>query len=262
MGCHQQSITTMRSTRTATASASRAGALLLAAPTPSTSTSTLARCTCQRRAFSTTPRAAATHIIEHKLKPNDPMDIVNLPDFKYDDVPLAQHYKFEADRERLHLLRIIQFHFPQIKKHAQQYTPPPASSFITVRTQHHLGAPGHPASRKAVLTVPLAELVEHRKLSDASLHKLKLLAGARFDPERNEIKISADRFPSVRMNTKWASDALDRLLHEAEDLTDDMKDIPLDLRHAEIRSIKKGKRRAELAKVPKDWLPAGVTKLP
>merc|ERR1712093_766181 len=147
-------------------------------------------------------------------------------DFKYDDVPLAQHYKFEADRERLHLLRIIQFHFPQIKKHAQQYTPPPASSFITVRTQHHLGAPGHPASRKAVLTVPLAELVEHRKLSDASLHKLKLLAGARFDPERNEIKISADRFPSVRMNTKWASDALDRLLHEAEDLTDDERHPP------------------------------------
>lgn len=73
--------------------------------------------------------------------------------------------------------------------------------------------------RKAVLTAQLGNLVsqsESRLATPAALHKFKLLAGPRYDPDTDTIKISSDSFPSVEMNIKWASDALDRLIAAAE----------------------------------------------
>lgn len=73
--------------------------------------------------------------------------------------------------------------------------------------------------RKAVLTAQLGNLVsqsESRLSTTAALHKFKLLAGPRYDPDTDTIKISSDSFPSVEMNIKWASDALDRLIAAAE----------------------------------------------
>lgn len=37
-----------------------------------------------------------------------------------------------------------------------------------------------------------------------------------------------------------------------------MTDIALNLRHAEVRKLKKGKRRASLADVPSEWLPESM----
>lgn len=42
------------------------------------------------------------------------MDIQNLEQFRFDDIPWMGHLKLEKDRERLHLLRLIEFQFPSI----------------------------------------------------------------------------------------------------------------------------------------------------
>ena len=192
------------------------------------------------RNFTTSSRAQAM-VLAHKLElENDPMDMVNLEEFAFDDIPTSGHIKLEQDRARLHLLRLIQFQLPQIHSTSRMalkmshieflvtlnypieirrpYNPPPSSHFVELRTQHFLDNPTHPASRKAVLTVRINDLVDTQNIlgSKQSLHKFKLLAGPRWDPDKDIVKISCQMFPTTNMNMKWCSDALDRLIKEAE----------------------------------------------
>ena len=80
---------------------------------------------------------------------------------------------------------------------------------------------------KRVIVTPVA----HLPLKDnAARHSLKLIAGTRWTPapprdsgigsdepggEHGYVKISCEDFPRPAMNLKWASDALDRLVEEA-----------------------------------------------
>ena len=142
----------------------------------------------------------------------------------------------------------------------------------------------HPVSRKAVLTTTVDRLVAATggKLSSKEAqHKLKAIAGPRYDPENNTLKISSDSYPTVNMNMKWCSDALDRLIEAAavrspptliqmrglqadslsrtQDTSDPMMDIPLTTKHAQVKQSKNAhKRRATIANIPKEWL-AGLT---
>ena len=80
---------------------------------------------------------------------------------------------------------------------------------------------------KRTIVTPVAHLPLK---NDAAIHKFKLLAGVRWSPEppkdsgidqdepgkeHGYIKISCEDFPRPAMNLKWASDALDRLIAEA-----------------------------------------------
>ena len=80
---------------------------------------------------------------------------------------------------------------------------------------------------KRVIVVPVAHLPLK---DDAARHSLKLIAGTRWTPspprdsgigkdepggEHGYVKISCEDFPRPAMNLKWASDALDRLVEEA-----------------------------------------------
>lgn len=115
------------------------------------------------------------------------------------------------------------------------FTPPTSKQVIQVRHQHYQGE-DHPAARKVVLTVPVASLPLKNA---AAVHKLQLLAGARWEPplpealraksfkgkerslqpegqeDRGTLKIACELFPASRMNEKWCSDTLDKLLSEA-----------------------------------------------
>lgn len=89
---------------------------------------------------------------------------------------------------------------------------------IKLRTVYNIGDPSHPGSRKAVITLSINDLVQHGdKLlqSKQAQHKFKLLAGPRWNPDDDTIKIACDNFPTFNMNSKWCSDALDRLIAEA-----------------------------------------------
>ena len=89
------------------------------------------------------------------------------------------------------------------------------------------GGEQHPATAKRVVVVPVSRLPLR---SPEARHALKLLAGQRWSPsppkdsglspsESNDtdgyIKISCEDFPQPGMNLKWISDALDRLVGEA-----------------------------------------------
>lgn len=105
------------------------------------------------------------------------------------------------------------------------FIPPTSEAPVSVRSISYL-TEDHPASNKRVLTVPVA----HLPLKDEkAIHKLKLLAGARWSPlppkdggfrlgeadKHGYVKIACEDFPQPNMNLKWASDTLDRLVAEA-----------------------------------------------
>jgi small subunit ribosomal protein S35 len=147
-----------------------------------------------------------------------------------------------------------------------------------------LGDPCHPSSKKAVLSVSINDLVaKGDKLfhnNNPAQHKFKLLAGERWDENKMMFKISCEKFPTFNMNSKWCSDALDRLIEAAlvgridnsackayepayltllfipffrtlQDTSDPMTDIPLNLRRAEA---KKAKRKASIRDIPREWV--------
>lgn len=74
-----------------------------------------------------------------------------------------------------------------------------------------MGEP-HPVERKVVMTVTVADLA----LNKTERHKLLLLCGPRYNPERDELKFSCEKFPFQAQNKKYLSDLLDRLLEEAK----------------------------------------------
>jgi small subunit ribosomal protein S35 len=96
---------------------------------------------------------------------------------------------------------------------------------LVVRSLDYAGEE-HPVTAKRVIVVSVDQL----PLRDAkAVHKIKLLAGPRWSPnppanagvsgleiwQNGFIKISCEDFPKSAMNLKWASDALDRLIAEA-----------------------------------------------
>lgn len=84
---------------------------------------------------------------------------------------------------------------------------------IKVRHQHYQGEP-HPASRKVSITFKASALPPLE--TEAQQHKFKLLCGPRWNALTDEVKISCELFPTPEMNEKWCSDALDRLIKEAQ----------------------------------------------
>jgi small subunit ribosomal protein S35 len=104
--------------------------------------------------------------------------------------------------------------------------PPTAATPLIVRSIDYTGEE-HPATIKRSIVVPVAHLP--LKNADA-IHRLKLFAGTRWTPEppknagwkgdekakeQGFVHISCEDFPKPAMNIKWASDALDRLVTEA-----------------------------------------------
>ena len=108
----------------------------------------------------------------------------------------------------------------------QPFIPPNSKETpIYVKEVHYQGE-SHPALPKRSIVVAVDDL----PLKDAAaVHKLKLLAGPRWTPKppkdagvmedeawgNGYIKISSDTYRNAEMNLKWVSDALDRLVAEA-----------------------------------------------
>lgn len=188
----------------------------------------------------------------------------------------------------------------------KDFEPPAKENILRFRSLNYQGE-AHPATRKSVVTVQVKDLFESGKLDSSpyARRKLLLLAGVRWDPMGEEvkyedlrllekeaiknglgmIKISSERFPEERMNLKWCSDTIDKLIEEAnvskkikiggnervaisscldtfKSEPEKMKDVPLDFRHITVREAKRNgfaRRKApSIQDFPETWLPSSV----
>lgn len=244
----------------------------------------------QRRPFSGSPVAHAKP--RRQRMANDDFALDKMGKFNFDDIPTLGHEGLHRQRELLHYARLVEWELPKLQALRTTYQPPAKEAILRLRSIHYQGE-AHPATRKAVLTVNVSDLFRSGKLtSEAARRKFLLLAGTHWNPledrdgsdDRSKgssrftldgkqseieavalgtgvgsIKISCERFPNERMNVKWCSDAVDKMLQEANENAEDMKDVPLDLRHVKAQDA----RRKSFARhngpskqdFPKQWLP-------
>ncbi|BGO97773.1 hypothetical protein RTG_01420 [Rhodotorula toruloides ATCC 204091] len=211
----------------------------------------------------------------------NPLDLdhpIHKQPYDFGDFTTPTIMKMEKQRELLHYLRLEQHQFKDLVAYRKKFVPPSKEQVIAVRHQHYQGEE-HPSSRRISIRVPVSALPLS---SPEALHKFKLLAGARWHPplpeslkhplenkswkvhqgEKDEgvFEMSCDVFPYDRMNEKWCSDTLEKLLNEANDLKkDSFADIPIDTRFRRKQLMKNGKlrrRNITLANFPQEWLPA------
>lgn len=159
------------------------------------------------------------------------------------------HQKIMRQREILNYFRLVVHDFPHLEQFQKPYTPPKGEEgLLRFRSIHYQGE-AHPASRKSVLTVDVAELFASSHFQDrdnGTKRAFLQLAGPRWVPsssyegQENQrfpvqeafredgqyadveapavgmIKISCERFPYEAQNMKWCSDSFDMLLNLAK----------------------------------------------
>jgi small subunit ribosomal protein S35 len=164
---------------------------------------------------------------------------------------------------------------PKLVAFRKPFVPPTAETPVIVRSIDYVGEE-HPAATKRAVVVAVDQLPLR---DEDAVHKIQLLAGSRWTPNppadagvsglevwgNGYIKISCEDFPKPAQNLKWASDALDRLVAEANSPNGDkFRGVPVDMRHvySKARKAKKGEHlrgrvlsRPSILDFPKEWLP-------
>ena len=93
----------------------------------------------------------------------------------------------------------------------------------------------HPAAKKVVVELCVADLNpegQEPRLTQVQRNKLIKLAGVRYNPSKDTIKMSCERFETPAQNKRYLGDLVNSLIAEATDPTKDtFEDIPFDFRH-------------------------------
>ncbi|KAH8925144.1 hypothetical protein BT69DRAFT_1216941 [Atractiella rhizophila] len=184
---------------------------------------------------------------EHSFDDEFDGDFVNEP-----ELTTYAYEQLYLQRVHLKYLRLTEFELPTFTRFHKPFVPPSSKHIVRIRTQHYQGEE-HPADRKCALTVHVPGIPN---LEDWMRHKFRVLAGPRWYPEEDMVKISCELFPELEMNEKWCNDTLNKLLTVAKEGEDKMLDVPLDTRAAEKRKkVKRSRRAVEAEDFPLEWLP-------
>ncbi|KAI9693387.1 MAG: 37S ribosomal protein S24, mitochondrial [Bogoriella megaspora] len=180
------------------------------------------------------------------------------PDEEFDgeDLTAVGHTELDAHRELREFARIAAWEMPLLSKLAKPFTPPTKASPLRFRYTTYLHET-HPSQYKIVLEFSPTDLLSpsatfSTPLTSSSLHTLRLLAGPRYNPTTETIKMSCDAHTSQIANKRTLLDQLDALIVEAR--KGEFKDVPLDTRHVGV-SGKKGRRdrRRGWVSFPEEW---------
>ncbi|RDA90211.1 hypothetical protein CP533_0476 [Ophiocordyceps camponoti-saundersi (nom. inval.)] len=146
--------------------------------------------------------------------------------FDEDDMTSMAHGKLEEVREMRHYCRLIVWEMPLLSKFRKPFALPKSDEVLRWRYTTYMGE-SHPAQKKVVVQFA----VDDMGLTPVQADKLRKLAGPRYDPAMNMIKMSCESFEFPAQNRRHLSDLIDKLVAEAKDPTDTFEDVPLDLRH-------------------------------
>lgn len=152
--------------------------------------------------------------------------------FEYDDIPALGHLQLRDHRLQREYNRIAAYELPQLAQFATPYRKRTDKQVVQFRYTTYMGEP-HAAESKVVATFKTNALTD---LTPAQRHKLRLLAGVRYDHEEDSVKIAATAFPEAAQNATYIGDVLRSLLEESKDPKGDtFADIPLRTSHVTAR---------------------------
>ncbi|KAG4417454.1 hypothetical protein IFR04_009407 [Cadophora malorum] len=157
-----------------------------------------------------------------------------------DDINSLAHGELEQHRELRHYARLVAWEMPLLSKLAKPFQPPTRDMPLRFRYTTYMGEQ-HPAEKKVVLEFSPADMP---RLTKVQTEKLRKLAGVRYNPETDVIKMSCEMFETQAQNKRYLGDVVQSLLKEARDPTDTFEDIPLDTRHHHFKAK---------PQFPKEW---------
>lgn len=144
------------------------------------------------------------------------------------EISSTAHAELEQHRELREMVRLAAWEMPLLAQLSRPFEPPKATELpLRWRYTTYFGEP-HPASRKVVVEFTVA----HLGLTEAAALKLKKLAGARYNPEKDVVRMNCESFETQAQNKRYLGQTVDKLITESKDTKgDSFEDIPLDLRH-------------------------------
>ena len=185
------------------------------------------------------------------------------------------HREIEQHKELREMVRLAAWEMPLLAQFAKPYEPPRRDQVLRWRYTTYLGE-SHPAARKVVVEFQPAKLAA---LSEEQRAKFLKLAGPRYNPTTQTVKMSYESFETQAQNKRYLADTINKLIAECKDASaDSFADVPLDTRHhkpkirhkfpqawvltAERKAELEGKRTAKMLeegkKVEEDRLVSGV----
>lgn len=178
-----------------------------------------------------------------------PMSDAHRP-FQYDDIPALGHLNLRGHRVQREYNRVAAYELPQLSQYATPYQPPSKTQVLRFRYTSYMGE-DHPAESKVVVTFKTKDLPN---LDDKQCHKLRVLAGTRYDFETDEIRISSQAYPEAAQNVRYLGEIIRDLLAEAKDLSkESFEDIPLNTNHIQARKRRNKSIYPSQFTFPEEW---------
>ncbi|GMM36416.1 mitochondrial 37S ribosomal protein [Saccharomycopsis crataegensis] len=225
-------------------------ALLSTSKTTGVSTSDI------RRIYSIKNEPGSEDLIAGRLGGFTPFkDDGNLPTYQYDEYTSSAQDLIDQHRTSRKYNRIAAYELPLLTKYRSEFVPPSKDKTLTVRYTNYIGE-SHPADKKVVVKANFDDFTTDLKLSDKEKHKLKLILGKRYNPIKNQIHLSVEKFKYPTQNFKYSLVLLENLLKEVKTERkgeEDYSDLPLDTRLYE-RKMRIKKKIEKINAFPEDWL--------
>ncbi|KAM0519471.1 hypothetical protein ACHAPE_003645 [Trichoderma viride] len=147
-------------------------------------------------------------------------------EFDEDDITSMAHGKLDEVRDMRHYARLAIWEMPLLAKFAKSFAPPTEKQVLRWRYTTYMGE-SHPAEKKVVVQFAPDDL----GLTDVQTEKLKKLAGPRYNPETELVKMSSESFEHQAQNKQYLVNLVNDLITAAKDPKDTFADVSLDLRH-------------------------------
>ncbi|KAK9454778.1 mitochondrial ribosomal subunit protein-domain-containing protein [Dipodascopsis uninucleata] len=171
-------------------------------------------------------------------------------EFEYDDLSPRGHVQMDKHRRKRELNRVAAWEMPLLRKHATPYRVPTSDEVFEFRYTSFMGHE-HDAEAKVTVSFKASDVADvyfgdNAEEKTKRLHKLRLLARTRYNPESDIIHISSSKLPHSVQNKEYLVDTIKKLLTEAKDISrESFEDIPIDTRHI--------KPKKKIASFPEEW---------
>ncbi|RPB09376.1 hypothetical protein P167DRAFT_492377 [Morchella conica CCBAS932] len=180
--------------------------------------------------------------VAHREPPEGDLDNIAEKEWEFDDFSSMAHAELERHREARQYARIAAYEMPRLSELVRPFVPPNEKEILRFRYTTYMGEK-HPAQSKVVCEFATSDL----PLTQVERNKLIKLAGVRYNPDTDIVRMSSEMFQHQAQNKRYLSDLVDSLIAEAKDSTETFEDIPFDFRHHEA------KKAPPKPKFPKEW---------
>ncbi|KAH7093256.1 mitochondrial ribosomal subunit protein-domain-containing protein [Paraphoma chrysanthemicola] len=154
-------------------------------------------------------------------------------DYFGDDLTSHGHGELAMHRMKREYARLIAWEMPLLNQLAKPFTPPTSATPFRFRYTSYLNE-SHPAANKVVVEFTPQDLATTHNLSEIQVSKLIKLAGPRYNPNTQFVKISCEQFNTQAQNKRHLGETIHALIQESK--TGDMfQDVPFDFRHVKVK---------------------------